>query len=71
LINYPYQKGPHTPGIDNISLTSRKEDEDLYINLVQWLKDIIKNPKSYKVIPVKRVWIPKSNGKLRPLGIPS
>jgi len=64
-------KGSHTPGIDNISLTSRKEDEDLYINLVQWLKDIIKNPKSYKVIPVKRVWIPKSNGKLRPLGIPS
>jgi len=28
-------KGSHTPGIDNISLTSRKEDEDLYINLVQ------------------------------------
>jgi hypothetical protein len=28
-------KGSHTPGIDNISLTSRKEDADLYINLLQ------------------------------------
>jgi len=64
-------KGSNTPGIDNILITSRKEDEDLYINLVQWLKDIIKNPKSYKAIPVKRVWITKSNGKLRALGIPS
>jgi RNA-directed DNA polymerase len=64
-------KGSQTPGIDNISLTSRKEDKDLYKKLVQWLKDIIKNPKTYKATPVKRVWIPKPNGKPRPLGIPS
>lgn len=32
------------------------------------LKSILKN---YKPISVKRIWIPKSNGKARPIGIPS
>jgi len=56
-------KGAQSPGLDKIVIRTDKEKMEL-INLLKDLKD-------YKASPVKRVMIPKSNGKMRPLGIPS
>ncbi len=57
------------PGVDNIPLKSFDSEEkvhDFLVSVQQELKD-----KTYRPMPVKRVLIPKSNGKLRPLGIPT
>ncbi|NEQ82915.1 MAG: group II intron reverse transcriptase/maturase [Moorea sp. SIO2I5] len=56
-------KGKNTPGIDGMAkLTPKLRGE---------LVDALKNHKAWKPIPTKRIYIPKSNGKKRPLGIPS
>lgn len=54
-------------GIDGI--TKEQYDEDLNNNL----NNLVKRMKSfsYKPLPVRRTYIPKANGKVRPLGIPS
>ena len=60
-------RGARTPGIDGI------DKQRLQIELDQHLDDLrtrLLNG-SYCPQPVKRIYIPKSNGKLRPLGIPT
>ncbi|MFT8352578.1 group II intron reverse transcriptase/maturase [Clostridium saccharoperbutylacetonicum] len=57
-------KGKRTAGIDKMIITNDKER----ITLFNLIKDY--NIKSVKVKPAKRKYIPKKNGKLRPLGIP-
>ena len=59
-------KGSHTPGVDKRTIKHlAKMSEGAFIRLIQqqfsW----------YHPRPVRRVEIPKPNGKLRPLGIPT
>jgi RNA-directed DNA polymerase len=63
--------GSKTPGVDKVCLLNKKEDLNLYVELVEWLRDMLRNTDLYKSKPIRRVWISKANGKQRPLGIPT
>src|SRR5262245_33174904 len=55
-------------GVDNQTF----EDIEAY-GIERWLRELmeeLKN-KTYQARPVRRVWIPKTDGKQRPLGIPT
>jgi RNA-directed DNA polymerase len=60
---YP-NKGAMTKGIDHVTMDGMSKDR--VINLIRLLKQNL-----YRSKPVRRVYIPKPNGKKRPLGIPS
>ena len=55
-------------GIDGMSFSQIEKDglEDFLLNIQEELQT-----ETYKPTAVKRVYIPKANGKLRPLGIPT
>ncbi len=60
-------KGSHTPGIDGeVKLTAQAR---LPAILQQIRNDLLSD--AYSPSPVRRVYIPKANGKQRPLGIPT
>jgi retron-type reverse transcriptase len=57
-------KGSHTPGIDKMTA------DDIDLPRIHRLCERLRNG-TYRPIAVRRTYIPKSNGKPRPLGIPS
>jgi RNA-directed DNA polymerase len=70
VANLLKNKGSGTAGVDNETLTKETTAEQR-IELVEWLKKTLRSKKPYKASPVRRVLIPKANGKMRPLGIPT
>jgi RNA-directed DNA polymerase len=56
-------KGKRTPGIDGVKVTTPEGRGRLV--------DLLMTFQPWKAKPTKRVYIPKANGKLRPLGIPT
>ena len=61
------KKNKGCAGIDKVSIKVFEENLDENIDLI--LNEL--RTKTYKPSPVRRKYIPKKNGKLRPLGIPT
>lgn len=55
-------KGKNTPGVDNVLWKGNKAKMQAALNLQRH---------GYKAQPLRRIYIPKKNGKLRPLSIPT
>ena len=54
-------------GIDKVSI--RLFESNLVQNLLALMRDL--KSRTFKPLPLRRVWIPKGDGKTRPLGIPA
>jgi RNA-directed DNA polymerase len=59
-------QGRETAGIDHNTISSFNRDVE---GNIQRLNEALK-AKTFEPMPVRRVYIPKPNGKKRPLGIP-
>jgi retron-type reverse transcriptase len=59
-------KGAKTPGVDGINKDALQEGLDEYLREIRI--DLLSG--NYRPSPARRIYIPKANGKQRPIGIP-
>jgi RNA-directed DNA polymerase len=60
-------KGSRTPGLDGIQRDTLRRNRGHHLKILQ--KQLLTG--TFQPMPVKRIYIPKRNGQLRPLGIPT